>query len=101
MPLLPVFKIGHPVLRQVAADLTPEEIGSPETRQLVDDMIDTMRSRDGVGIAAPQVGVSRRIAVIEYKQNTRYPGHADIPLLVLLNARVTGAGDEEQEAWEG
>ena len=101
MSVLPVFKIGHPVLRQVASDLTAEELRSPETRQLVDDMIETMRSRDGVGIAAPQVGVSKRIAVVEYRQNPRYPGHADIPLLVLLNARVTDAGDEQQEAWEG
>lgn len=101
MPALPVFKIGHPVLRQVAQDLTVEDLRSPETRQLVDDMVETMRSRDGVGIAAPQVGVSKRIAVIEYRQNPRYPGHADIPLLVLLNARVTGAGEEEEEAWEG
>ncbi len=101
MPALPIFKLGHPVLRQVATDLTPEEILSPETQRLIDDMVDTMRSRDGVGIAAPQVGVSRRIAVVEYKQNPRYPGHADIPLRVLLNARIVSAGEEEQEAWEG
>ena len=38
--------------------------------------------------------------VVEYKQNPRYPGHDDIPLLVLLNARVTRAGEEEEAAWE-
>lgn len=101
MAVLPIIKIGHPLLRQVAQDLTTEEVRSPETRRLIDDMIDTMRSRDGVGIAAPQVGVSKRIVVVEYKQNPRYPGHPDIPLLVLLNARVASTGEEEQKAWEG
>lgn len=101
MAVLSITKIGHPVLRRVAEDLSPAEVGSAETRRLVEDMIDTMRSRDGVGIAAPQVGVPKRIAVIEYRQNPRYPGHADIPLMVLLNARITSTGEEEQEAWEG
>lgn len=101
MSVLPIYKLGHPVLRQVSTDLTPDDIRSPGTQGFIDDMIDTMRSRDGVGIAAPQVGVSRRIAVVEYKQNPRYPGHADIPLMVLLNARIVSTGEEEQEAWEG
>ncbi len=101
MSVLPVFKVGHPVIRQVAEDLTPDELRSDATQRLIDDMTETMRSRDGVGIAAPQVGVSKRIAVLEYRQNLRYPGHADIPLMVVLNARVMELGEETVDAWEG
>lgn len=63
--LLKIVQAGHPVLRERARDLTPDEIRSAATRQLIELMRETMRDAPGVGLAAPQVGVPLRIAVIE------------------------------------
>ena len=53
---------GHPVLRQTAKDITPDY---PELKKLIDDMFETMYHSEGVGLAAPQVGLSDRIVVID------------------------------------
>jgi peptide deformylase len=63
--VLKIVQAGEPVLRQRARDLTPEEMTSPATRQLISLMCDTMRDAPGVGLAAPQVGVDVRLVVIE------------------------------------
>lgn len=94
-------RLGHPVLRQVAPPVKPEAIHDPEIQRLIDDMIETMHEYDGVGIAAPQVHVSRQIAVIEAKGNRRYPDAPDIPLTVLINFEVTPLGPDLEDDWEG
>ncbi len=63
--LLKIVQTGEPVLRQRARELTPEEISSPQVRQLITLMRDTMRDAPGVGLAAPQVGVGLRLVVVE------------------------------------
>ena len=50
-----IVEIGHPVLRERAREVTPEELGSREVQRLIDDMIETMRAADGAGLAANQV----------------------------------------------
>ncbi len=64
-------------------------------------MIDTMHDEDGVGIAAPQVGVSKQLAVIEVSDNRRYPGKPAIPLTILINPRIVGASKKLIGDWEG
>ncbi|OJH37396.1 peptide deformylase [Cystobacter ferrugineus] len=63
--VLKIVQAGEPVLRRRARDLTPEEMTSPATWQLISLMRDTMRDAPGVGLAAPQVGVDVRLVVIE------------------------------------
>ncbi|HYO54847.1 peptide deformylase [Archangium sp.] len=63
--VLKIVQAGEPVLRRRARDLTPEEMTSPSVRQLISLMRETMRDAPGVGLAAPQVGVDVRLAVIE------------------------------------
>jgi len=99
--ILKVARLGHPVLRQIAPPVEPEATQSPEIQRLIDDMIETMREYDGIGIAAPQVHVSKQIAVIEAKGNRRYPDAPDIPLTVLINPEVTPLSPELEEDWEG
>src|ERR1700726_4890107 len=65
MPVRPIVRLGHPTLRSVALALPPGSIGEPAIQELVDDMIDTMRAAHGVGLAAPQVGISLQIFVYE------------------------------------
>lgn len=102
MAVRPVLTIGNPLLRQVARDLRPEEIRSPEVRRLIDDMVDTMHHEEGIGIAAPQVGESLQVAVIEiHPDSARYPDMKAFGLRVFLNPRVTVLDAAEQGFWEG
>lgn len=59
---LPIYLYGHPVLRKISTDITPEYPGLP---QLLDDMFETMYDSDGIGLAAPQIGRNDRIIVID------------------------------------
>jgi peptide deformylase len=60
MAILPIFEVPHPILRKVAA---PVDVVDDRVRQLLDDMAETMYAAPGIGLAAPQVGVSERIIV--------------------------------------
>jgi len=66
MTVLRIYVAPHPVLKKVAE---PVAQVSADTRRLADDMIETMYATDGIGLAAPQVGVSQRILVIDIEQN--------------------------------
>jgi peptide deformylase len=101
MSILKTSKLGNPVLRKVAREVTPEELNSPAIQKLIDDMIETMREYDGVGLAAPQVHESLRIAVIEVDDNRRYPGQPRIPLFELVNPVFISHSKALQEGWEG
>lgn len=101
MAILKVARLGHPILRQVAARVTAAELQRPEIQRLIDDMVDTMVEYDGVGLAAPQVHVSKQIAVYAVDRNPRYPQAPSIPLTVLVNPQLTPLGEEQEEDWEG
>jgi len=101
MAILKVARLGHPVLRQVARPVDLAELATPALQRLIDDMIETMREYDGVGLAAPQVHEPRQIAVIEVHANPRYPHAPAVPLTVVVNPVVTPLTDEQVEDWEG
>jgi peptide deformylase len=90
MAVLPIREMGDPVLREAAREVTAEELAGAEVQRLIDDMIETMRAANGAGLAAPQVGVPLRIAVIEVREgNPRYPYKPPIPLTVIVNPQLT------------
>lgn len=101
MAILKVAAMGNPVLRKVSEPVTAEELLCRPFQTFLDDLIDTMREYDGVGIAAPQVHVGKRAAVMEVHQNPRYPQLPDFPLTVFINPLVTFLTDEEFDMWEG
>jgi peptide deformylase len=101
MAILKVARLGHPILRQIAAPVSPEAIGSPEIQRLIDDMLETMEEYDGAGLAAPQVHESRRIVIYGVRSNPRYPNADDVPLTVLVDPKITPAAQEAVEDWEG
>src|SRR5947208_17037040 len=101
MAILKVARLGHPILRQAAKPVPPDEIRSPEVQRLIDDMIETMREYDGAGLAANQVHTARQIAVIEVLANPRYPDAPHIPLVVVIHPVVTPLGEETEDGWEG
>ena len=89
-----ITTIGDPVLRQVAAPVDPEELRTPAIQQLIDELIETRREAGGAGLAAPQVGVSKRIAVVEVDGATRYRYKPLIPLTVIVNPVIEPLSDE-------
>jgi len=100
--VLEVATIGNPVLRQQARPLSPDEICSEATAILVADLIATMEALDGIGIAAPQVGESVRLAIIEIpEESSRYPGMPAQGLSIFANPRITVLDETEQFYWEG
>ncbi len=101
MAILKVARLGHPVLRKVAAPVPAKEIRAPEIQRLIDDMIETMREYNGAGLAANQVHTLRQVCVIEVTGNPRYPDAPSIPLTVLINPVVTPLTAEMEEGWEG
>jgi peptide deformylase len=94
--------LGDPVLRKQTRPVGPDELRAPETQRFVDDLIETKRAADGAGLAAPQVGDTRRIAVVEVTEgNPRYPYKPPYPLTVLVNPRIVAHSDETIEINEG
>jgi peptide deformylase len=80
-----IRQLGDPVLRERATEVDPADIASSEIQRLVDDLIETMRAANGAGLAANQIGVLRRVVVMEVGDNPRYPYKPRIPLTVAIN----------------
>jgi len=74
---------------------------TPELHALLADMRDTMLALDGVGLAAPQIGVNLRVVIFEVLHNPRYPDAEPVPQTVLLNPVITHLSSDTEEDWEG
>jgi peptide deformylase len=91
-----IITIGHPTLRQKARKVT--KFG-PELKQLIDDMIQTMREAPGVGLAAPQVNVSERVIVVELPADEEEGTPAE--LYAFVNPEIVKVSHEVEEGQEG
>jgi peptide deformylase len=89
----PIVKLGDPVLEREAADVT--EFDTPELHKFLDDMFESMYAAKGVGLAAPQIGFGRKIAVIDVSNGERPEDK-----LVLINPTIVKV-DGKQEGEEG
>jgi len=94
-----VLRMGDPRLLEISRPV--ETFGTPELRELIADMRDTMAHLNGAGLAAPQIGVPLRVVIFGVKHNPRYPDAEEVPDTVLVNPVITPLGDEMDEAWEG
>lgn len=94
-----IRKIGDPVLRKKAKKV---EKVSKDTQKLLDDMIATMRKAKGMGLAAPQVGISQRIAVVEVeKEDAGQADAGETVLYQLVNPEVVKQSEDTWEHQEG
>ena len=101
--------MGHPVLRARAKPLDPADIKTPEVQQLIDDMFETMKEYNGVGLAAPQVHESVRLFVAGFAPHPRErdededEGEEDerVPLMTLINPEIIPIGGDTDDDWEG
>ena len=106
MTLREIVTLPEPVLRRKAKPITKFD---KELQTLIDDMIETMRDAPGVGLAAPQVGVSERLAVIEYAEDEDDEDEtegAENPakpkqLFVIINPEIVKASEEKVNGIEG
>ena len=107
---LQIVQAGDPVLRRQGRQLSKEEIASDSIQQLIELMREAMREAPGVGLAAPQIGESIQLAVIEDRaeyladlsadQLARYQ-RAAVPFHVIINPKLTVVGDASAEFFEG
>ncbi|MDQ3556625.1 MAG: peptide deformylase [Gemmatimonadota bacterium] len=91
MSLLPIRMLGDKVLRRPADEV--EEVDD-EVRRLIDDMFETMREAEGIGLAAPQVGLSRRVIVVDVHDEATPP-------FALINPRIVESTPATERAEEG
>jgi peptide deformylase len=98
--ILKVARIGHPVVRTRAEPVPEKAFGSAEMKQLIADMRDTLREYDGVGLAAPQVHLGLRLAVIEVEATDERTEDA-VPFMVLANPTLVPLSEEKEDGWEG
>jgi peptide deformylase len=103
--LLPIVECGDPILRQVAVPIEPSDLGTEELQRLMVTMRATMEAAPGVGLAAPQVGVSIQLAVVQDGPD-RWGGlteaertdrqRTELPFLVLVNPRLQPVDEEDR-----
>ena len=107
---LKIVQAGEPVLRKRGRELSKDEIKSAQIQQLIALMLTTMREAPGVGLAAPQVGVSIQLAVIEDREEyhkevaeavLRERERRPVPFHAVVNPSIEYIGDEKAEFFEG
>lgn len=107
MSILKIARMGHPVLRAKARPLHPSEIRTPKIQQLIDDMLETMKEYQGVGLAAPQVHEGLRIFVAGFPPRKDADADEDderedeVPLMALINPEIEMTSRDTVEDWEG
>ena len=95
----PVLRMGDPILFRRAEPVM--QFDTPELHALLQDMDDTMRSKNGAGIAAPQIGVSLQVVIFGVGANPRYPDAEEVPYTVLINPALQPVGEQMEDGWEG
>lgn len=97
--IIQIRKIGDPLLNQKSR--TVENIGKEE-REIIEDLIETLNYSGGYGIAAPQIGISQRIIVIQVKQEKCHDKDCEeIPTTILINPQWSNIGEEQTVEYEG
>ncbi|WP_026437636.1 peptide deformylase [Acidovorax sp. JHL-9] len=100
MTIHTILKMGDPRLLRIAQPVL--EFDTDALHLLVRDMFETMRSVNGAGLAAPQIGVDLQVVIFgSANPNPRYPDRPLVPSTVLVNPVIDPVGDAEDEDWEG
>ncbi|GIX40735.1 MAG: peptide deformylase [Leptospiraceae bacterium] len=107
MAIKNILKIGNPILRQRSEEVPLNEIRSKEIKDLVKDMFDSMKAAGGIGLAAPQIGVLKRVIIVGYEPTDRYPDikfdkeHEGVKYRVMINPEIEYLTEETIGFWEG
>lgn len=98
MAIRDILKMGNPDLLQVSE---PIDFEKDDLKTLIEDMKETMKANDGAGLAAPQIGVFKRLVIFGFDTNDRYPEADSVPFTVLINPVITPLSDDKENGWEG
>jgi peptide deformylase len=96
-----ILKMGDPRLLRIAPAVPAAMLGSAELDSLIADMFETMDAADGVGLAAPQIGIDLQLVIFGFEHNERYPEALAVPKTILLNPTITPLSKDMEEGWEG
>ena len=96
MSILKISKIGHPILLKECSEI--KEFSSDSLKKIVYDMSETMLDYNGIGLAAPQVHISKQIIVFRNPDNEEKD---KIEITPLINPIFTPMGKETEDDWEG
>ena len=98
MAIRDILKMGNPDLLKLSE---PVDFEKDDLKTLIEDMKETMKANDGAGLAAPQIGVFKRLVIFGFDTNDRYPEAEPVPFTVLINPIITPLSDEQENGWEG
>lgn len=99
MTIKQILRIGDPRLNTVAEPIS--DFDSKDLHQLIEDMRDTMTDANGAGLAAPQIGISKRLVIFAMQGNLRYPDADLVPETVLINPIIEILDSQKLGMWEG
>jgi peptide deformylase len=97
--ILSIAQLGEPILRQRAQEIN--DLRQPHIQRLIDDLIKTVKSAQGVGIAAPQVDLPYRLIIVASRPNSRYPKAPKMTPTPMINPEIMAHSDELVKDWEG
>jgi peptide deformylase len=97
----PICRMGNPILRKKTEEVPKDFLLSDDFAQLLSDLSDSMKHYGGIGIAAPQIGIDRQVAIIELMGFNRYGEEVNLPLTAFINPKITFLTDDTQGFWEG
>ena len=97
--ILGIEELGNPILREKARHV--DNIGDEYIQRLIDNLIETVKAVNGVGIAAPQVNESYQIFIIASHPNPRYPDAPKMEPIAVINPEIIHRSDEMVDGWEG
>lgn len=101
MPSQTIIKMGNKQLATPSEKVSLERLNSSSFKELIQNMQDTMISKGGVGIAAPQIGCNQRVIMFGFEKNKRYPNEKPVPFTILINPRYKILSEETVDGWEG
>jgi peptide deformylase len=94
-----VIKLGSPVLRQIAKFIN--NVNDTALQKNVDELKTFVINRGGMGIAAPQVGISQRFFIMSSHPNERYPYAPEMPITIVINPEIIWHSEQMEKGWEG
>ena len=98
MSILKIARLGHPILYQKASPI--DNISEPEIKKLIHDMSETMIDYKGIGLAAPQVHISKQIIIFRMIEDQEKESN-EIKITALINPRIIKTSKETDNQWEG
>lgn len=101
MAVRKILRAGDPLLRKKSEEIPLTEIRSKEIKKLIRDMFDTMDDADGLGLAAPQIGVLKQLVVVGFDRSERYPDAVAMERNILINPQIEPLESKSEGSWEG